>query len=646
MMPTLRSLCRIALVAGTAVTSWANTYEVEEISLPPKMVPEISSLAFTPAGSLVVVNRHGEVWLTRDPKRGPWQRFAFGLHEPLGVFAASESEIFVTQRPELTRLHDTTGDGVADSYETVNDDWSVTDNWHEFTFGLHRDAAGNFLLATGLPDVAGPINERFPREPLNLEKVHREKKPSPGRYEGWALRVSPDGKLTPIASGFRAAAGVGLSPDGELFITDQQGDYIATSTLVHVKPGAFYGHPASLKWRDDYRGPIKDLATLAAMRTPEAVALPHGALGGSPGEPVWDTTAGKFGPFTGQIFLGDFTKLISRVQLEKVDGEYQGVAFPFIRDAVGLADIQANSGANNLTIPAGGEGLKHFRDVPPRTGTPLRPGNMRMAFAPDGSLYVGQTTRGWARGDGLQRIVWSGKTPVEMEKVELTRDGFRVSFTTAMSRDTLANPSAWRINRFRYLYLPQGSPRVDEAICQITRIQPAEDSRSVEIALSPLEPGYIYEIEPEGLRSAKSEALENPLAFYTLNRTLDGRKFTGPLSKPLLAPEQTRVGGPDPEAGKRIYAAFCATCHQPDGTGGGLPGAPQLAAANFRLRGPQAPLAKPDAQLIQAITHGPPGKPMPPFGGVLKANQVEDVVAYLRTAFADGKDAAAISAAQ
>ncbi len=613
----------------------ANTYEIEEIPLPSGMVPEISGVAFTPHGSLVVVNRRGEVWLARDPQRGPWRRFAFGLHEPLGVLALSESEILVTQRPELTRLRDTNGDGAADHYETLNDDWSVTDNWHEFTFGLRRDAEGNFLLSTGLPDVAGPINERYPRAPLHLENVHQEKKPSPGRYEGWALKVSPTGVLTPLASGFRAAAGLGLSPEGELFITDQQGDYIATSTLVHVQPGRFYGHPASLKWRDDYQGPVKDLQTLATMRSPEAVALPHGTLGGSPGEPVWDATGGKFGPFTGQVFIGDFTKLISRVYLEKVAGEYQGAAFPFLRDAVGLEAIQANSGKDNLTIPAGGEGLKHFRDVSPRSGTPLRPGNMRMAFAPDGSLYVGQTTRGWGQGDGLQRIVWSGREPVEIGKIQLTREGFRLTFTTAMNPRQLADPQTWRVSRFRYLYLPAGSPRVDESACRITALQAAADGRALDLALADLEPGYIYEIEPEGLTASDGRPVENPLAFYTLNRLLDGRAFTGPLTEPLLAAKEAADAGPNPEAGRQIYATFCVTCHQADGRGGGLPGAPQLAAANFRQRGPDAPLAKPDEQLLQIITNGPEGKPMPPFGAVLKPAQIRDVLAYLRAAFGE-----------
>ncbi len=631
MSKTLRQILIAILFSGSL---WANTYEIEEVPLAPGMVAEISGVAFTPGGSLVVVNRRGEVWITAEPgKADHWKRFAFGLHEPLGVLALADNEVLVTQRPELTRLRDTTGDGIADHYETLNDDWSVTDNWHEFTYGLRRDADGNFLLSTALPDTAGPINTRYPREPLDMEKVHQERKPSPGRYQGWVLRIAPDGKMTPVASGFRSPAGIGLSPGGDIFITDQQGDYIATSTLVHVQAGRFYGHAASLKWRGDYRGPVQDLATLAALRTPEAVALPHGALGGSPGEPVWDTTGGKFGPFAGQVFIGDFTKLISRVYLEKIAGEYQGVAFPFLRDAVGLAAIQANSGRDNLTIPAGGQGLKYFRDVPPRSGTPLRPGNMRMAFAPDGGLYVGQTTRGWGKGDGLQRVVWSGKTPVEMEKVQLSEEGFRITFTAAMNRQQLSDPKTWRVSRFRYLYLPAGSPRVDESHCPPTAIRIGENARSVELSIDDLEPGYIYEIEPLGLQSATGTALENPLAFYTLNRLLDGSEFTGPLSKPLLIAEAKAKGGPDPEAGRQVYATFCVVCHQADGSGGGLPGTAEFTAANFRQRGPDSPLAKTDAQLLGIITNGAEGKPMPPFGGVLKPRQIDDVLAYLRAAF-------------
>ncbi len=617
-----------------------HSYEIQEVALPPEMAPEISGVAFTPGGALVVVNRHGEVWLNANPPGPEWRRFAAGLHEPLGVLARSEREVWVTQRPELTRLRDTSGDGVADRYETVNEDWSVTDNWHEFTFGLRQTDGGDMVLSTGLPDLAGPINTLHPRHPLDLRNVHEERKPSPGRYLGWVLKVRPDGRMEPFASGFRAPAGVGLSPDGDIFITDQQGDYIATSTLVHVRSGRFYGHPASYKWHPDYRGPMT-LEQLAGLRTPEAVALPHGSLGGSPGEPVWDTTGGGFGPFAGQVFIGDFTRLISRVALERIDGEYQGAAFPFIRDAVGLEDIKANRGSDNLTIPAGREGLRHFRDAPPRGGTPLRGGNMRMAFAADGSLYVGQTSRGWGQGDGLQRIVWSGRTPVEIESVQLTDTGFRLRFTTAMDRARLTDPDNWRVTRFRYLYMPPGSPRTDESSVVITDLEVAGDGREVRLVVDGLEPGFIHRFETERLLSADGELIENPLAYYTLNRTLDGRVFTGPMSEPLLADAATGAspGAPDIDDGRRVYAAFCVICHQVDGSGGHLPGAPELAAADLRTRGEDAPLARDDTELVRFITDGAEGKPMPPFGGVLRPQEVINVVAYLRAEFGEGAGA-------
>jgi mono/diheme cytochrome c family protein len=626
------------IIVAFASALCANTYEIEEVPLPKAMSPELSGVAFTPSGKLVVVNRPGEVWIRATAEGGSWRRFAFGLHEPLGVLASSDDEVLVTQRPELTRLRDADGDGMAERYETVSDDWSVTDNWHEFTFGLRLDPENEFIISTGLPDVAGPINQRFPRVPLHMEKVHKEAKPSPGQYEGWVMKVSREGRMTPLACGFRAAAGVGVSPQGDIFVTDQQGDYIATSTLVHVQPGRFYGHPASLKWREDYRGPLS-LETLTQMRTPEAVALPHGTMGGSPGEPVWDTTGGKFGPFTGQVFIGDFTKLISRIFLEKVCGEYQGACFPFIRDAVGLAAIQANSGANNLTIPAGEDGLKYFRDAPPRTGKSLRPGNMRMAFAPDGSLYVAQTTRGWGKGDGLQRIVWSKKTPVEIAKMELTSDGFRLTFTDIMNGAKAAEASRYRLGRFRYLYLPTGSSRVDESPAIIDAIRVARDLRSVEIAVRDLQPGYIYELELYDLCSEEGRPVENPQAFYTLTRLLDGRAFAGSMSKPLIATVARRDSTPDPVAGRRIYGTFCVTCHQSEGKGGALPGTESLAAtpvaADFTRRGEGAPLSKTDADLLRIITHGAPGKPMPPFGSVLKPDQIRDVLCYLRSAFGE-----------
>src|SRR5690606_11158774 len=102
------------------------------------------------------------------------------------------------------------------------------------------------------------------------------------------------------------------------------------------------------------------------------------SLSRSASEPVWDTTGGKFGPFAGQCFVGELTNsLIMRVQLEEVKGRTQGACFEFRR---GFA-----SGVN------------------------------RLEFAPDGSLFVAQTNRGWGSVGGqphaLQRLVYTGQVP-------------------------------------------------------------------------------------------------------------------------------------------------------------------------------------------------------------------------------------------
>jgi len=621
----------LLLAALCTAFAYASPYRLEEIPLPAEMSPEISGVGFSPSGRLVVTNRHGEVW-SCDPAKRDWRRFAYGLHEPMGLHVAADGDIYVAQRPELTRLRDTDGDGAADSYTTVNAGWGITDNWHEFLFGPRRDQDGNFVLAIGLPDKAGAFNLLNARTATDLSKVAHEAKPSAALWQGWVFKITPKGELMPWASGFRQAAGVGVSPEGDIFVTDQQGDYIASSPLIHVQSGRFYGHPASLKWKPGFGGREVPAEELEALRSPPAVVLPHGSLGGSPGDPVWDTTGGKFGPFAGQVFIGDFTKLITRVDLEKVAGEYQGACFPFQRDATGVETILSNSGRDNLTIPAGGDGRKYFRDAPPRAGVRLRQGNNRLVFAPDGIFFLGQTTRGWASGDGLQRFVWTGETPVEIKTMRLTDRGFRITFTTAMQPGALAEKRNYRVERFRYLYhQAQGSPRIDVATLEAAHVVPTDDGRGVEIVLGQVEPGFIYELELIGIVSAQGAPIENPLAYYTVNRLHDGRTFTGPWGKPLVptaATKRPKGSSPDITNGRRVYLTFCVSCHQPDGRGGGIPG---FAAADFV--GPTSPLHKSDEDLLRVISQGIEGKAMPAFGQVLSAEERGDVLAFIRRTF-------------
>ena len=51
--------------------------------------------------------------------------------------------------------------------------------------------------------------------------------------------------------------GIGINRDDELFFTDNQGDWEASSSLHHIVQGRFHGHPSSLMDHPDYEG--KDL---------------------------------------------------------------------------------------------------------------------------------------------------------------------------------------------------------------------------------------------------------------------------------------------------------------------------------------------------------------------------------------------------
>jgi hypothetical protein len=122
----------------TPKDSAANYYEVENITLPDGLVAETGAIGFMPDGRFVACFHRGEVMMYNQ-KTKQWKMFAEGLHEPLGMMVINNHEILIMQRPELTRVKDTDGDGVADVYQTLTDDFGMSGNYHEFAFGPIAD---------------------------------------------------------------------------------------------------------------------------------------------------------------------------------------------------------------------------------------------------------------------------------------------------------------------------------------------------------------------------------------------------------------------------------------------------------------------------------------------------------------------------
>jgi hypothetical protein len=359
----------------------------------------------------------------------------------------------------------------------------VSGDYHEFAFGPARDKDGNFFVTLNVGFAGG----------------HQSKAP----WRGWCVKITPKGELKPWATGLRSPNGINFSPDGDLFYVDNQGEWVATCAMHEIREGEFYGHPAGLRWvkQSPFAASLKDTVASGMQYdgqagkngvsgmpelTPPCIWFPYGRMGQSASEPRWDTTAGKFGPFAGQCFVGDQMKsIVMRVYLEKIGGRWQGACFPF------------------------------------RSG--FECGVNRLVFGLDGSLYVGMTNRGWGslggKPYGLQRLVWTGAVPFEIHEMRLTKDGFDVTFTKPLDPATAEKLENYSLKSFTHYYWgTYGSPEVDQRAEKIQAVKVSADRKMASLKVDGFHPGRIYELHLDGVKSADGDAVLHPEGYYTLNQ--------------------------------------------------------------------------------------------------------------------------------
>ncbi|GAB4016285.1 PQQ-dependent sugar dehydrogenase [Spirosoma koreense] len=466
-------------------------YRVETIAMPDGLSSETGALEFLPDGRLVASFHRGEVMIY-NPKTKQWRLFADGLHEPLGLLVVSASELIIMQRPELTRVKDLDGDGRADLYEKVTDAFGISGNYHEFNYGPVKDSQGNLFIGLNTASPNGSVRPEVRGRLDTLTADHRGQMFSQVPYRGWIMKLIPSADrsqytLVPYASGFRSPNGLGFDTKGRLLVTENQGDWVGTSALYDVQEGKFYGHPASLVWKTGWTGgnPLnKPVPELDAMRTKAVVLFPHGIMANSPTQPVCDQTGGRFGPFGGQLFIGEMNQeRIIRVMPDEVDGQLQGACVPFL------------------------------------DGQGLRKGNNRLAFAPDGSLWTGQNDHGWAGAKGIQRIVFTGTPPMDVYSMKLTPTGFDLTFTQPLDPTTASRLENYALRHYHYEYhKPYGSKQFDVQAASVTAVSLAPDRRRVSLTVTDLQPGVIYELTLGPIQAANGTPVANKLICYTLNK--------------------------------------------------------------------------------------------------------------------------------
>ena len=535
-LTTLFAVVTLLTVRAQESPKEEDFYKILKVTAPEGTLLEVGGLTVLPDGNLGVATRRGDVWIVENPtSRKPFfRKFASGLHEILGL-THKDGALYCAQRGELTKLIDTDKNGKADVFETVYA-WPLSGHYHEYSFGPKVAPDGSFFV-TG--NVAFGDEEWWRGE-------------SRVPWRGWTMKISENGTMQPWATGMRSPCGLGIF-DGELFYADNQGDWMGSGGIVHVPKGAFVGHPAGLRWTGLANSPVK-LTTeqfvakiderrrrsengraikpenvvnetpnlLYAMKeqfpntdiqTP-AVWLPHGILGISNSE-ILEIPQGAFGPFAGQLLIGDQgMSKISRVFMEKVAGEYQGGA------------IELRNG--------------------------FRSGVLRMAWGKDGSLFVGETNRGWGSAgeanEGLQRLTWTGTMPFEMRTVKAMPDGFEVEFTKPVDRKSAEDLASYRVESFIYKYQPvYGSPTINKEALPLKGVKVSDDGMKARIIVGDLRKYYIHQLTLDGVRGAEgSYSLVHPIAYYTLNNIPEGQKLAvSEVSVRNSAAPAAKAGMPD-----------------------------------------------------------------------------------------------------
>ncbi len=418
-----------------------DAYEVDVFTLPQenpwksRMRP--TGIDFLPGGDeAVLCTIDGEVFHLKgiSQKSGDvsWKRIATGLFQPLGI-KYHLGEIYVSCRDQIAKLHDLNGDGETDYYESFNSDHQVTEHFHEFAMGLQTDEEGNFYYA----------------------KSGRHARTALVPQHGTLIRVSPNGENSKIiATGFRAANGVCLNPDGSFIVTDQEGYWNPKNRINWVEEGGFYGN----MWGYGVPNDSSD----SAMEMP--LCWIDNKYDRSPAELLW-AESDRWGPLNGQL-----------LNLSYGNGKIFGVM---------TQDVGSTKQGGMVELP-----LPQFPT-----------GIMRGRFNPaDGQLYTCGMSA-WATNQmiqvgGLYRVRYTGKPldlPIAMRALD---SGMELTFSDPLDQNSASDLgnyqiSTWDLERTRRY----GSDRLNVQELQIEGIKISKDRKTVLLQLPEIAPTWVMEIK-------------------------------------------------------------------------------------------------------------------------------------------------------
>lgn len=423
-----------------------------------------TGITWTKSGTLAFCSLKGQVYLARDTDGDGIEDsvtvFEEGLASPYGLIADGD-DLIVAHKPELLRLRDTDGDGRADVREVLADGWGYTDDYHDWTTGIVRDSQGRLYIGTG----------------SDYAKAGRDRAKS--KWRGKVLRVDRDGTLTVLGHAFRYPTGLAITPDDQVFVSDNQGVQNTFNEINHLVAGGNYGVPSL------YEEPHEGAALNPAIR------LPHPWTRSVNG--IFFLPASAPGPFAGHGIGCEYdTRFLVRFTLQRVGETYQGAVYPFSK----LPDLET-----------AGQFL----------------GTLSGAAAPNGDIVIGSfLDSGWVGGNNrgdLVRLRSGGTLPCGIREIQAFDSQFVITFTSPVDRQRAARPEEYEIAGYTRVW--QGAyatPDSGRHKLTVRAVEVAADGLSAVLRTDRQQEGHVYEIRCGKIGPDRDIPLWPAEGHYTMNR--------------------------------------------------------------------------------------------------------------------------------
>jgi mono/diheme cytochrome c family protein len=472
--------------ASLADVSIAPGFAASRLPLPNHIMP--TAFTWNAKQDLLFASLKGEIFRATDTNGDSHddqiEIIADGLATPYGIRTA-EDAIDITTKHGLIRLKSFDEGRHFDWMQVIASGWGVTDDYHDWAVGLVSGDNGEYFV--GLPCQQDQRSEAAAQHRGQLLKLV-PRKTTPDNPRLFDIEV--------VSSGHRFPMGIARNSGGELFVTDNQGNYNPFNELNHVRPGAHFGFINALEKEKGFKPPRFDKP---------AVDIPHPwtrSVNGicfleTPPEllakiPLAERAGHGFGPLEGHLVGCEYdTRALIRMSLQKVGDTYQGAAYPL--------------------------------SIPPDNVEDGLLGPIVCAVSPKGELYVGNIRdSGWGAGNNVGDIVRikvePEKLPCGIAEVRATSDGFTIDFFRPVDRAKALDAANYSLASYRRESTPAyGGPNLDRRSEKIQSLELSEDGKRVTLKLADLRAGFLYEFQLNPLTRGK-ELFHPAEAHYTLNQ--------------------------------------------------------------------------------------------------------------------------------